>query len=91
VIRSVTTSEPEWTDQDRMELLALAHYRDSLCPNGCGQPLEESTSSYEVGPEYDTSSDSCRACAVMDAARRADRDAKKDGGGRIYRLKILKG
>lgn len=89
--RSVTTREPEWTDQDRAEALALAVYRESLCPNGCGQPLEESTASQEVGPDYDTSSDSCRACAVMDQAKRADRDAKKDDSGRIYRLKILKG
>jgi hypothetical protein len=91
LVRSITTREPDWTDQDRAEVLALAEYRGSLCPNGCGQPLDESTARFDVGPEYDTSSTVCRACAAVDLAKRVDRDAKKDGDGRIYRLKIVKG
>jgi hypothetical protein len=33
----VTTREPEWTEQDFAEVLALAEYRDSLC-SCCGLP-----------------------------------------------------
>jgi hypothetical protein len=91
----VTEREPEFTDQDRAELLALAHYRGSLCPNGCGQPLEESTAHYEVGPEYDATKTTCRACAALAEARRGAAEA--DGGkadrsaSRIWRISVLKG
>lgn len=37
LVRSVTTREPEWTEQDQAEVLALAEYRDSLC-SCCGLP-----------------------------------------------------
>jgi hypothetical protein len=83
----VTTREPEWTDQDRAEALALAMYRESLCPNGCGQPLDESTSHYEAGPAYDAKHTTCRACAALAEARRAaDDSGKGDGQARIWRL-----
>jgi len=35
----VTTREPEWTEQDQAEVLALAVYRDSLC-DCCGLPKD---------------------------------------------------
>lgn len=36
-MRSVTTREPEWTEQDLAEQLALADYRATLC-ECCGLP-----------------------------------------------------
>lgn len=39
LIRSMTTREPRWTEQDQAEMLALAEYRDSLCPC-CGLPKD---------------------------------------------------
>lgn len=42
MVRSVTTREPEWTEQDRGEILALALYRSQLCPLH-GGPLDECT------------------------------------------------
>jgi hypothetical protein len=38
----VTVREPLYTEQDRAELLALALYREGLCPL-CGRPLEVCT------------------------------------------------
>lgn len=34
------TTEPEWTDESRGRALRLDDYSDSICPCGCGQPLE---------------------------------------------------
>jgi hypothetical protein len=36
-VRAVTVRDPEWTEQDAAEMLALAEYRDSLC-DCCGMP-----------------------------------------------------
>lgn len=85
--------EPEFTDQDRVELLALVDYRGSLCPNGCGQPLEESTAKYDVGPDYDVKRSTCRACALLAETRRAAAEAdggKGDNAARIWHIEKLK-
>ncbi|MFD6770587.1 hypothetical protein ACFWC6_30690 [Micromonospora chalcea] len=42
LVRSVTTREPEWDDEERGWMLALAVYRASLCPH-CGRPLSVCT------------------------------------------------
>jgi len=47
--------EPEWTDDERAWLLALADYRRLLCPCGCGHLAEESLNPandgrFRVGP-----------------------------------------
>lgn len=60
LLRTVTTSEPEWTEQDRAEILALALYRSWLCPK-CDGLLEECTSREEDGPEYRVRKIRCRA------------------------------
>jgi hypothetical protein len=39
-VRSTATREPEWTEQDQAEVLALAEYRESLC-TCCGLPKAE--------------------------------------------------
>jgi hypothetical protein len=40
LVRSVTTREPAWTEQDFAEVLALAEYRESLC-ECCGLPKKD--------------------------------------------------
>lgn len=79
----MTTREPEWTELDRAELLALAEYRADLCPGGCGQSLAESTSHFEVGPEYDSRQTACRACAELSTARRVAAD-RNQGDGALF-------
>jgi hypothetical protein len=61
LIKSVTTREPRFTEQDRAELLALALYRDGLCPL-CGGPVAVCTSDEEsTGIEFEASYVPCRA------------------------------
>lgn len=88
----MTTREPEWTDQDRAEQLALAQYRAGLCPNGCGQPLTESTTHADHGPDYDAVATTCRACASLLEAKRAVADGKQsnpDAPARLWRIVTL--
>lgn len=42
LIRSVTTREPEWDEQERAWMLALAEHESRLCPL-CGRPLSVCT------------------------------------------------
>jgi hypothetical protein len=87
LVRSVTTSEPRWTEQDRAEALALAAYRAALCPGGCGQPVEESTAHYEHGPGYDVGRTTCRACvALVEAQRAADDGGRGDNKARLWHV-----
>jgi hypothetical protein len=76
LIRSVTTNEPLFTDQDRAELLALALYRASLCPL-CGRPVEVCTSHEETGPEFKVTYTACRATAAQLELQRALTDGGK--------------
>ena len=76
LVRSVTTREPEWTDDDRAWMYALKLYRSWLCPR-CGRLLEECTSNHETGPEFRVSRVRCRATdallAEQEAAQNIDR------------------
>jgi hypothetical protein len=83
----VTTRDPDWLDQDRTEALAMLEYEASLCPNGCGQPLGESTTDEEHGPLYDVKRQTCRACAAaLEARRESDDGGKGDNSARIWRI-----
>jgi hypothetical protein len=82
----VTTREPEWTDQDRAEALALAMWRSALCPGGCRQPLDESTSHYDKGPSYEAKSMTCRACAELQVSQRAKAERSANEDGRLWHI-----
>jgi hypothetical protein len=43
LVRTIVRREPRVSDEDRAQMLALELYERSLCPCGCGQPLEEAT------------------------------------------------
>lgn len=60
----MTTREPLYTDQDRAELLALAVYRDGLCPL-CGRPREICTAPEEGGPQYEVTWQTCGASRAL--------------------------
>lgn len=83
-MRSVTTREPEWLPVDRAEMLALAELRASLCPGGCGQPVEESTSHHERGPQYEAKSTTCRACAEMREAQAGKAQSNPDAPAQLW-------
>jgi hypothetical protein len=78
LVRSIATREPEWTDQDRVEMLALAEYRNLLCGCGCGHLHEDTTSHYDTGPEFVVRRITCRARAALLESQRAAAEA--DGG-----------
>jgi hypothetical protein len=73
LLRSVTTSEPEWTEQDQADILALAVYRSRRCPCGCGYLEADTTSHEETGPRFAASRTTCRArLALLEAQAGAD-------------------
>lgn len=78
VVRSVTTSEPRWTEQDRAEVLAWRAYQDRLCPL-CGGPREVCTSHEETGPQFKAAvSAVCRVTlAKLELYRGMTDDGKK--------------
>lgn len=88
-MRSVTTREPEWTEQDRAEILALALYRSRLCPIH-GGPLDECTSPEESGAQFVAERSTCRAQLALIEAQRAADDGKKPSpyaGARLWTLR----
>lgn len=58
VVSSVTTTEPEWNDEDREMAFQLQEYEATLC-SGCGESLKE-TSKRENEFEYVPASDPIR-------------------------------
>jgi hypothetical protein len=69
VVRSVTTCEPRWTEQDRAEMLALGVWRDGLCPL-CRRPLSVCTSHEQDGPQFEASFTACRSTlAILEKQR----------------------
>lgn len=75
----MTTREPLYTEQDRAELIALAIYREGLCPK-CGRPLEVCTSD-EGAPgsaEFEVNQSTCRATrAIAETVNGLTDDSKK--------------
>lgn len=69
----MTTREPEWTEQDRAEALALAEYRAGLCPCGCGHRLADTTAPEATGPTFVPVQVTCNArMALLEAQRGAE-------------------
>lgn len=66
MIRSVTTAEPRFTEQDRAELFALAAHREGLCPL-CHRPLEVCTSDEALpsSPKFKAFWRTCRATRAV--------------------------
>lgn len=60
LVRSVTTREPEWTEQDQAEVLALAEYRESLC-TCCGLPKSDVLAHERDAPNFVVSKRYCLA------------------------------
>lgn len=68
----MTVREPEWTEQDLAEAMALLKLEADTC-RGCGELLSESThpdaeGGYEVDPPT-----RCHACTELERARAVER------------------
>jgi hypothetical protein len=82
VARTVAVREPEWTEQDRAELLALALYRTWLCPCGCGYLAKDTFSHEEIGPAFKATHLACRATLALLEAQRASDTGKPNPNAR---------
>lgn len=69
-MRTTTTVEARYTEQDRAELLALGVYRDGLC-SVCGGPATECQSHEKDGPKFTPSRLRCRRTDAVLAAKSA--------------------
>ena len=90
LIRSVTTREPEWTELDQAEVLALAEYRASLCPCGCGFPAADTTAPEATGPVFVVGRSTCNArLALLEAQRGADagKPASPNAPARLWTIR----
>ncbi|WP_229401911.1 hypothetical protein [Micromonospora okii] len=91
VARSVTVREPEWTEQDRAEILALGHYRAQRCPCGCGQRYADVTSPEEGGPQFVAERLVCRARLALLEAQKAAETRDIVGGARLWHVRMVGG
>lgn len=88
LVRSVTTREPEWTEQDTAEILALVEYRAMLCPCGCGFLTEETTSHEAGGPQFEAHRTLCRARRELVEQQTAHAKSKGDHGDPIAAARL---
>lgn len=92
----MTIREPRFTEQDRAELIALALYREGLCPK-CGRPLEVCTSDEGApgAPQFEVSQAMCRASrAIAETINGLTDDGKKplrNASARLWGTTIRKG
>lgn len=63
-MRSTTTREPEWDDEERAKVLALLDYEGMQCP-GCGGHLPETTD-----PDSSYTTDLPHRCFRCDAIQK---------------------
>lgn len=88
-MQAVTTAEPRYTEADRSELLALALYREWLCPCGCGFLAEDTFSHEATGPAFSASHQACRATLTLIEAQRAATNPDKpnpNAAARVWHL-----
>jgi hypothetical protein len=84
LVRSVTRREPLYTEQDRAELLALAMYRDRLCPLH-GGPLSECRATEDHLPDFEVSKNYCQAqVALIEAKSVASQSPSRYHGALLW-------
>lgn len=77
---AVIETEPDWLDDDRLELLALLAERANTC-RGCGHPIDEA---HDPGTErtWRLVADTCQACLVLDMDRHNQAESGRPTLGR---------
>lgn len=76
MVRSTTTREAEWTEQDLAEVSALAAYRATLCPC-CGLPKSMVQVHERDIPKFVVTPKTCWARKTMSQAQLAVENDKK--------------
>lgn len=85
MVRSVTTFDAEWTDDDISAAMAWMADDADRCP-GCGHHRDESMDIDHAGNFYDAEPVTCHACAARDRAQKAHRDQNGDQAGVYWRI-----
>lgn len=92
LLRSVTTAEPRWTEQDRAEALALTLYRSRPCPCGCGNPADLTLIPEEQGPGWQVEETTCTARLALIERQNAVADKRgKYLGASLWSVRPRKG
>lgn len=94
MLRSVTTREPRWTEQDQAEVLALAEYRASLC-ECCGLPKADTQIHERDAPKFVVSKRFClarRTLAETQAAffKQHEKNPKPQHSALLWSVRIEK-
>lgn len=84
MVRSVTTFDPDWTDEDIDAALAWVDDQALVC-SGCGHHRDETMATGE-DQSYDAEPIVCHACAARDRARNAWAEKKGDTAGVFWRV-----
>lgn len=91
MVRSVTTTEPEWSEQDQAWLLALQMWRDSLCQR-CGghgaettNPANDRNNPQALGIYRALPPIECHRCTALMTVEREYLDDKR---GLIHRVQL---
>lgn len=64
---TVITREPLWSDDDRARALALDKYERSLCPCGCGVPVDEA---FNPKRQFSVETGTCYARKTIESVKR---------------------
>jgi hypothetical protein len=89
LVRSITRSEPRYTDQDRAELIALALYREGLCPIHHGPRSECESRDGQPPPSFRASSSYCHAQVELIEAQSVNSDdrARRYAPAKLWTVK----
>lgn len=74
-------------------MLALALYREMLCPDGCGFLREDTLSHEESGPVFGAEHQACRATLALIEAQRAATNPGKpnpNARARVWHLQMTR-
>ena len=94
LVRSVTTREPLWTEQDTAEILALGEYRAGLC-DCCGLPKSMTWVHERDAPRFIVSKRYCLARRTLVESQVAfdndGKDAKPEHRALRWSIRVDKG
>jgi len=93
LVRSTTTREPEWTEQDMAEQLALVHYQTTLC-ECCGLPKSMVQGHERDAPNFIVSKRWCHARKTLLETQwqwAKDREARPYDGAMQWSIQVQKG
>lgn len=71
-VLTVVEREPEWTAEDSELALKLEEFESTLCPCGCGRPVDEASDPTRA---FSVQTFQCLARRALEIKKRADQEA----------------